>query len=107
MYSESDLCAEMRDTYVNLLSFFQVLPDAGVNPTTGTRAGSTAFYSLDEGKTRFYDIMQMVEFYTLNQGALNTRLSQVRHSPGDPSRGLQESLMLDHCKMPPLPRSTS
>ena len=56
----------------------QVLPDAGVNPTTGTRAGSTAFYSLDEGKTRFYDLMQMVEFYTLNQGALNTRLSQVR-----------------------------
>ena len=62
--------------------FFQVLPDAGVNPTTGTRAGSTAFYSLDEGKTRFYDIMQMVEFYTLNQGALNTRLSQVSFSPG-------------------------
>lgn len=62
--------------------FFQVLPDAGVNPTTGTRAGSTAFYSLDEGKTRFYDIMQMVEFYTLNQGALNTRLSQVSHGPG-------------------------
>ena len=49
-----------------------------MNPATGTRAGSTAFYSLDEGKTRFFDIMQMVEFYTLNQGALNTRLSQVR-----------------------------
>lgn len=55
----------------------QVLPDAGVNPSTGTRAGSTAFYSLDEGKTRFYDLMQMVEFYTLNQGALNARLTQV------------------------------
>jgi len=54
----------------------QVLPDAGVNPSTGTRAGSTAFYSLDEGKTRFYDLMQMVEFYTLNQGALNARLTQ-------------------------------
>ena len=76
-----------------------------MNPTTGTRAGSTAFYSLDEGKTRFYDIMQMVEFYTLNQGALNTRLSQVSCSPGiapnhlstlvlpcNPSRGREESL---------------
>ena len=60
-----------------LYSTLQVLPDAGVNPTTGTRAGSTAFYSLDEGKTRFYDLMQVVEFYTLNQGSLNTRLSQV------------------------------
>ena len=75
-------CAEIEMRDVLTFCPFQVLPDAGVNPTTGTRAGSTAFYSLDEGKTRFYDIMQMVEFYTLNQGALNTRLSQVRsHSP--------------------------
>ena len=57
----------------------QVLPDAAACPTTGSRTGS-AFYSLDEGKTRFYDLMQMVEFYTLNQGSLNTKLSQVTQS---------------------------
>ena len=50
----------------------QVLPDTFTSPVTGA---TTAFYSLDEGKTRFYDLMQLVEFYQLNQGTLNTRLS--------------------------------
>jgi len=30
-------------------------------------------YSLDEGRTRFYDLLQLVEFYQLNAGTLPTR----------------------------------
>ena len=30
-------------------------------------------YSLDDGKTRFYDLLQLVEFYQLNAGSLPTR----------------------------------
>ncbi|KAK9501116.1 hypothetical protein O3M35_002221 [Rhynocoris fuscipes] len=32
-------------------------------------------YSLDNGVTKFYDLLQLVEFYQLNTGALPTRLS--------------------------------
>jgi len=31
-------------------------------------------YSLDDGKTKFYDLLQLVEFYQLNAGSLPTRL---------------------------------
>ena len=34
----------------------------------------TCFFSLDGGKTRFYDLIQLVEFYQLNAGVLPTRL---------------------------------
>ena len=34
-----------------------------------------SYYSLDEGKTKFFDLLQMVEYYQLNQGSLNTKLS--------------------------------
>ncbi|XP_037074912.1 growth factor receptor-bound protein 10-like isoform X3 [Pollicipes pollicipes] len=34
----------------------------------------TCYYSLDGGKTRFYDLLQLVEFYQLNSGVLPTRL---------------------------------
>lgn len=37
--------------------------------------GAKVFYSLDEGKTKFFDLLQMVEFYQLNRGSLNTRLT--------------------------------
>ncbi len=30
-------------------------------------------YSVDEGRTRFYDLLQLVEFYQLNAGTLPTR----------------------------------
>ena len=30
-------------------------------------------YSLDDGKTKFYDLLQLVEFYQLNAGSLPTR----------------------------------
>ena len=32
-------------------------------------------YSLDDGNTKFYDLLQMVEFYQLNRGSLNTKLT--------------------------------
>lgn len=40
------------------------------NPTT-----SAVTYSLDEGKTKFFDLLQLVEFYQLNKGSLLTKLS--------------------------------
>jgi len=33
-------------------------------------------YSVDDGKTKFYDLLQLVEFYQLNAGTLPTRLNQ-------------------------------
>ena len=32
-------------------------------------------YSLDNGVTKFYDMVQMIDFYTLNQGVLVTNLT--------------------------------
>ncbi|KAJ8920683.1 hypothetical protein NQ315_004822 [Exocentrus adspersus] len=37
--------------------------------------GDRPLYSLDNGATRFYDILQLVEFYQLNTGSLPTRLT--------------------------------
>merc|ERR1712083_1240887 len=33
-------------------------------------------YSVDDGKTKFYDLLQLVEYYQLNTGTLPTRLNQ-------------------------------
>lgn len=33
------------------------------------------YYSLDDGKTKFFDLLQMVEFYQLNRGSLHTKLT--------------------------------
>lgn len=44
----------------------QVLPES--HPDEGIA------YSLDEGKTRFFDLLQLVEFYQLNRASLHTRL---------------------------------
>ncbi len=30
-------------------------------------------YSVDDGRTKFYDLLQLVEFYQLNAGTLPTR----------------------------------
>lgn len=32
------------------------------------------WFSLDHGVTKFYDLLQLVEFYQLNAGSLPTRL---------------------------------
>ena len=32
-------------------------------------------YSIDDCRTRFFDLLQMVEFYQLNRGSLSTRLT--------------------------------
>lgn len=32
------------------------------------------YFTLDQGSTRFYDLLQLVEFYQLNSGTLPTRL---------------------------------
>lgn len=40
------------------------------HPTT-----SAITYSLDDGKTKFYDLLQLVEFYQLNKGTLCAKLS--------------------------------
>ena len=37
---------------------------------------SAVTYSLDEGKTKFYDLLQLVEFYQLNKGTLCGKLTQ-------------------------------
>ena len=44
-------------------------------------------YSLDNGRTRFFDLLQMVEYYQLNRGTLNHRLTHyvVSKSFGDPT----------------------
>ncbi|XP_046613917.1 growth factor receptor-bound protein 10-like isoform X4 [Neodiprion virginianus] len=44
----------------------------------------TYCYSLDSGATKFYDLLQLVEFYQLNTGCLPTRLTHyVVHSPSN------------------------
>jgi len=46
-------------------------------------------YSLDDGKTKFYDLLQLVEFYQLNTGCLPTRLkhyiANLESGPPSPS----------------------
>jgi len=59
------------------------------NPTT-----SAVTYSLDEGKTKFFDLLQCVEFYQLNKGSLNCKLTHyvVSRSGGHQSGGSGGSL---------------
>lgn len=40
-------------------------------------------YSIDDGKTKFYDLLQLVEFYQLNHGCLPVRLQHFLCSPGE------------------------
>lgn len=35
----------------------------------------TICYTLDNGQTKFYDLLQLIEFYQLNTGSLPTRLT--------------------------------
>jgi len=52
-------------TFSNKLNHSQVLPVSSEEGVT---------YTLDEGRTKFYDLLQLVEFYQLNPGTLPTRL---------------------------------
>ena len=48
----------------------QVLPET--NPDLGH-----VYYSLDDDKTKFFDLLQVVEFYQLNRGSLHTKLTHL------------------------------
>eukprot|EP00095_Tigriopus_kingsejongensis_P009312 maker-scaffold320_size207635-snap-gene-1.13 protein:Tk09312 transcript:maker-scaffold320_size207635-snap-gene-1.13-mRNA-1 annotation:"growth factor receptor-bound protein 14-like isoform x2" len=50
----------------------QILPDT---PTSEPEGSAGVFFTLDDGKTRFYDLLQLVEFYQLNKGSLNSKLT--------------------------------
>jgi len=54
-------------TSANKIIHSQVLPV----PTA-----ESVVYSIDDGKTKFYDLLQLVEFYQLNHGSLPSRLKQ-------------------------------
>lgn len=47
---------------------------AQISPILDPLAERTV-YSLDNGVTKFYDILQLIEFYQLNAGCLPTRLT--------------------------------
>ena len=60
-----------------------------VDPTS-----SAVTYSLDEGRTKFFDLLQLVEFYQLNKGTLNSRLTHyivTNNSPSSISANRSES----------------
>lgn len=60
-----------------------------VDPTS-----SAVTYSLDEGRTKFFDLLQLVEFYQLNKGTLNSRLTHyivTNNSPSSISGNRSES----------------
>ncbi|XP_049822455.1 growth factor receptor-bound protein 14 isoform X2 [Aethina tumida] len=46
-------------------------------------------YSLDSGVTKFYDLLQLVEFYQLNAGCLPTRLTHYVVHTSDSSSGVR------------------
>ncbi|XP_023332832.1 uncharacterized protein LOC111704733 [Eurytemora carolleeae] len=52
-------------TYTGKLFHSQVLPVSNADGVT---------YTVDDGKTKFFDLLQLVEFYQLNPGTLPTRL---------------------------------
>jgi hypothetical protein len=47
---------------------------------------SLVVFSLDEGKTKFSDLLQLVEFYLLNQGALSCKLTHPVKAHESPMR---------------------
>jgi len=47
-------------------------------------------YSVDDGKTKFYDLLQLVEFYQLNTGSLPTRLKHYIVNPDSQASCEQE-----------------
>ncbi|KAK0080153.1 hypothetical protein PV325_000374 [Microctonus aethiopoides] len=43
---------------------------------TSDESGNGCVYTLDKGVTKFYDLVQLVDFYQLNSASLPTRLTQ-------------------------------
>ena len=43
-------------------------------------SGDGVTYTLDDGRTRFYDLLQLVEYYQLNPGTLPTRYQMYKHA---------------------------
>ncbi|RZF34031.1 hypothetical protein LSTR_LSTR017613 [Laodelphax striatellus] len=53
-------------------------------------------YTLDNGVTKFYDLLQLIEFYQLNAGCLPTRLTHyLVQSPTGPIYADKPSEMMD------------
>ena len=52
--------------YLNPTTYYYVFQDVVDGCVT---------YSIDDCRTRFFDLLQMVEFYQLNRGTLSTRLT--------------------------------
>lgn len=53
-----------------------------INTYYDSKANTTVL-SLDKGATKFYDLTQLVEFYELNRGALQIRLTEHIKSPAE------------------------
>ncbi|XP_011307121.1 growth factor receptor-bound protein 14 isoform X1 [Fopius arisanus] len=72
---------------------------AQIQPTVDER-GNGCLYTLDKGVTKFYDLIQLVDFYQLNAGSLPTRLT---HYVGN---GLATSPETESSSPSPSPSST-
>ncbi|XP_014672700.1 PREDICTED: growth factor receptor-bound protein 14-like, partial [Priapulus caudatus] len=42
---------------------------------TSVKHNDTVFYTVDNGSTKFHDLIQLIEFYQANQGCLPTKLT--------------------------------
>jgi hypothetical protein len=56
----------------------------------------TLCYTLDSGVTKFYDMLQLIEFYQLNAGCLPTRLTHylAYNGPSRNNSGQSQQLLL-------------
>jgi len=63
------------------------------HPTT-----SAVSYSLDDGKTKFYDLLQLVEFYQLNKASLCTKLTHFVINKISSERSSSPTESSDSCK---------
>lgn len=65
-------------------------------------------YSIDDGKTKFYDLLQLVEFHQLNTGCLPVRLQHYLACPEEKEKGGEkEKEGLDECQQQAVSRSSS
>jgi len=61
-------------------------------------------YSIDDGKTKFYDLLQLVEYYQLNNGCLPVRLLHYLACPEEKERDCEKEKEPLEC---PVSRSSS
>jgi len=62
-------------------------------------------YSIDDGKTKFYDLLQLVEYYQLNHGCLPVRL--LHYLTCSPSPAGEKEKETEVCSSPPSRSSSS